>query len=102
MAERTRSHIKDIGHAARYVSLLFTIVVCKYASAHCYTSSDLGQGIRLAITTQRLSGDSWPFNGSSKFSGAVSPWPTCLYMVCAVIDTWFLVYFGSKSGTISD
>ena len=52
-----------------------------------YLSSYSDQGIKLAITTQRLSGDNWPRNGSSKFSGAVSRWPTFLYMVRAVIDT---------------
>ncbi|MCL2923629.1 MAG: hypothetical protein MGF17_03115 [Trichodesmium sp. MAG_R04] len=38
----------------------------------------VSQGIKLAITTQGFSGDNWPLNGSSRFSGGVSRWSTFL------------------------
>ena len=58
-----------------------------------YTSSYFSQGIKLAITIQGFSGDHWPLNGSSKFSGAVSGWPTFLYMVCALLIPGFWSIF---------
>jgi len=36
-----------------------------------YSSSNSDQGMRLAMSNQRLSGDNFPSKGSSKFSGEV-------------------------------
>ena len=49
-----------------------------------YLSPNSDHEIKLAITTQGFSGDNWSLNGSSKFSGGVSRWPTFLYMVSVV------------------
>ena len=49
-----------------------------------YLSPNSDHEIKLAITNQGFSGGNLSLNGSSKFSGRVSRWPTFLYMVSAV------------------
>jgi hypothetical protein len=45
-----------------------------------YSSSNSDQGMRLAMITQRLSGDNFPSKGKAKFSGGVGGSSTLRYI----------------------
>ena len=69
MINAPNSLLKDLAGAPIFSEKFYT-----------YSSSNSDQGIRFAIITQRLSGDNFPSEGTSKFSGEVGGSSTLRYI----------------------